>query len=109
MDTFFDPWVRFVSYPKSGGHGLGYYLPPADYPLDIRNRLIVYFFGLVQITQQGANPNFMNPMSSVPNYPPLTPLALLAFCAVPRAPFQVPQATAPRRLAPVPLAATRTP
>jgi hypothetical protein len=26
MDTCFDPWVRSESDPKSGGHGLGYYL-----------------------------------------------------------------------------------
>jgi hypothetical protein len=43
MDTCFDPWVRSESDPKSGGHGLGYYLLPMGYPLDIRNRLIVYF------------------------------------------------------------------
>jgi hypothetical protein len=43
MDTCFDPWVKPESDPKSGGHGLGYYLIPAGYPLDIRNRPIVYF------------------------------------------------------------------
>jgi hypothetical protein len=43
MDTCFDPWVRSKSDPKSGGHGLGYYLLLAGYSLDIRNRLIVYF------------------------------------------------------------------
>jgi hypothetical protein len=33
MDTCFDPWVKPEFYPKSGGHGLGYYLIPAGYPL----------------------------------------------------------------------------
>jgi hypothetical protein len=42
MDTCFDPWVRSESDPKSGGHGLGYYLLPAGYLLDIRNLPIVY-------------------------------------------------------------------
>jgi hypothetical protein len=42
MNTFFDPWVKLVSDPESGEHGLGYYLQPAGYPLDIRNRPIVY-------------------------------------------------------------------
>jgi hypothetical protein len=42
MDTCFDPWVISESDPKSGGHGLGYYLLPEVYPLDIRNRPIVY-------------------------------------------------------------------
>jgi hypothetical protein len=50
MDTYFDPWVRLESDPKSDGQGLGYYLLPAGYPLDIRNRPIVYFFGLAHIT-----------------------------------------------------------
>jgi hypothetical protein len=31
----FYPWVKFVSDPKSGGHGLGYYHPTTDYSLDI--------------------------------------------------------------------------
>jgi hypothetical protein len=37
IDTCFDPWVRSESDPKPDEQGLGYYLPPAGYPLDIRN------------------------------------------------------------------------
>jgi hypothetical protein len=43
MDTCFDPWVKPESDPKSGVYGLRYYLIPVGYPLDIRNRPIVYF------------------------------------------------------------------
>jgi hypothetical protein len=42
MDTFFDKWVKHISDQKSDRHGIGYYLPPADYPLDIRNQPVVF-------------------------------------------------------------------
>lgn len=40
MDIFFNHWVKSVSDLKSDEHGLGYYLSPVCYPLDIQNRLI---------------------------------------------------------------------
>lgn len=57
------------------GYGLGYYLPPVDYPKSTHS-----FFDLVHTAQQRTTPNFMNLMSNALDSPPLvTPYSLASF------------------------------
>jgi hypothetical protein len=50
MDTCFDPWVRSESDPKSGGHGLGYYLSTHGLSVGYPKSTHSIFFVLAHIT-----------------------------------------------------------